>query len=224
MKRLSEFETLQEAQEYNDGAYRLVSPELFRAFLAETQTYVMFKSVEQIGDYADMIAAMQDQMATGGEWNFSPNHPVGKKNLDFLSLIIAQPELFNLTVQDAIKVSNLQSLLQEYSDTSTYPYTETTQEEFDLYQPEEVALVNSIGSQTFTLSIEKSAPAPTTVRIMQRYGSGPDDLTEWHQCAQFSNVRYKQQGTWVCSVAAVPAAYRELKAVCAYSLGLSVSL
>ncbi len=111
----------------------------------------------------------------------------------------------------------------------TQPFKDVTQAEFDATKAELILLVNnslllpnSTEQKVYILNITKTAPKPTTIKIMQRFGADENDLTEWHQVGQFSNVHYKQQ-SYKAQIGACSCAYRELKVVSEYLLDMSIS-
>jgi len=209
VKQLNEFDTLAEAQAYTYIDEKMASPDMVLSLLTEYDSTLILESKS----YTDP-KAKGFMMALNGsvsEYNVMNSHPVGQ----------AQQALLGYLVSIDAVTQEFSDALIAYANQEKQPYEFTTQAEFDLNQIEEYLLPDSTADKTYTLSITSSAPKATQVKIMQQVGNDENDLTEWHQVGQFSNVHYKQY-KYKARIPATDLAIRKLKLVSDYTLGLSV--
>lgn len=119
MKKLYEFETLEEAQTQTEPSNKMISGDQMRVFMIQTGLYGYFKN-----HTSDAQMAAYDN-TFGGEFNFINEHPSNLTSL--FQYMVAEEETPDVDNQ----LLSLLSLCQTYANQVSYPYSDVTQEEFN---------------------------------------------------------------------------------------------
>lgn len=120
MKKLSDFETLEAAQEYSEISTRVLSADMMRPIMLKRGLYGYF--LEGTSDY--LLATMHNMQA-GGEFNFIKGHP--KYIGDLLGYMIH-------IEKDVVYKAQLQLLMDDCHDYCNFevkPFKDSTKSEFD---------------------------------------------------------------------------------------------
>lgn len=206
--KLSDFATLAEAQAYEEVTTKNITSDVMTMLL--TQHNLLSYTLDGVDD---RLRAFALRLSTDSLFNFKSDSTLGQANIASLdSLITNEVDPNNKANIEAFKASVI-----AMANVTTTPFAATTQAEFDFAQGEEVALTYGTGQQIIPFAITISAPKPTRVTIMQRYGN-IGNLTPWHEVGA-TNVHYMQDG-YKIQIRGVNAPVRELKAVCEYQLGM----
>ena len=115
--KLSDFNTLQEAQEYTEIKGRLLSSDVLRIFLLTEGLYDTFMEAT-----SGLMRGAADNMRAGGEFNFMTGHPLDQSSL--LDALIQQ----NPAISAAL--GNLKVSCVNYANQLVTPFEATTEHEF----------------------------------------------------------------------------------------------
>lgn len=228
MKQLHEFATAQEARDYPYTGQRFISKSTMSLYLDKVDLFLYIIEVAQ-GKHDGIeihkaksaclmiVKALDSGNSDGKDFNFIQGHPLGDGVIKKLDTMINET-----MTEKAAELTQLKAICINHCNPVSKPYENISDDEFALAQPEELTLPENNEQHILTLSINKSVVQPLRVDVMQRFGDSQDDMTDWHVCGGFSNVRFKQE-QYKCMVPANPGQYRELKLACSKSIGMSIN-
>lgn len=198
--------------------YRLIGPGTMLGYLANqkldptdanselhTPVYTLIKNRPATDINAEIFFKHLD---AGGETNFNPENAIGAANIAYIDYLIAE----HTDLKDKTILTVFKSLCESYA----------AQEVEDPPAVEYLGLVQNNEQHVINLNLSASLAKQQAIKIEQRFGPNAGDLTEWHDCAQFTNVHYKQL-SYKCQVPASPTTYRELRLVNNTGVTLSIS-
>jgi len=123
MTALSDFDTLADAQAYEETTYKTVDSSTFISYMAQNGLIDLLEN-----DTSSTFKAVRYTLACGGVFSFNPGSTPGSTNIAMLDALIAN------TTDYGDYTANLESVkaaLISYAGTTTTPFADATESDFN---------------------------------------------------------------------------------------------
>lgn len=213
MSDFGSFSTLELAQAHEEPVERMVSPDMVISLLTAHDSVVSLKTKAVTDDKAaGFLLALTGSVT---DFNLMNSHPVG----------IAQQGLLTYLVSIEAVSQSFKEAIISYANYVTYPHAGKTQADFDEAKDtgETITLTANNNQHKIKLSISTKPRKTTDIIIQQRFGLTNQNLTDWVEVGRVRGVEYTTDHIAFYESGMIPkspAAYRELQAVCALTLGI----
>lgn len=226
MNNLEDFDTLAEAQAYEVTTYSKITPGQASQYFGLTG---MLDALEENADsktplelepdiFTTIGALCRTVLASANGTGFAcdPTTYDGVVNRGAAQLLLDAGVFTSQTVVDKF---------WEKGATITNPFENATAADFDEAKDtgETISLSSNNDQHKIKLSISTKPRKPTDIVIQQRFGLTDQNLTDWVEVGRVRGVEYTTDHIAFYESGMIPkspAAYRELRAVCALTLGV----